>query len=77
MAGRKVKIYWHGWGSTIYDKGYLFQIKECDDYVDSFFIHVPRPENPDGIGDCEDEFHHINDLLSNTNLTKIVVERGG
>lgn len=75
--GKKVKLFWHGWGNKIHDEGYLFQIKECDDYVESFFIHVPNPQNPEGIGDVEPEFHHINELLSNTYLTKIVVERGG
>lgn len=74
-AGNKVKIFWHGWGNKIHDDGYLFQIKECDDYVESFFIHVPSPQNPEGIGDVEPEFRHINELLSNTSVTKIIIDK--
>lgn len=59
------------WKENIVDKGYLFQTPECNN--DSYFVHVPEPSNPSGKDSCDPEWRHLNELLSNPQLIKIII----
>lgn len=63
--GGKIEIKWKDREYT--DYGYAFQIPECDEDPDmqDFIIHVPKPDNSDGIDEATPVWVHLNSLLSN------------
>lgn len=68
-AGGKVKIYW------VYrdfeDDGYLFTLPDQEPEENDFFIHIPKPDNSDGIGDAPDVHIHMLELASFERVVKI------
>lgn len=73
-AGARVLIRWNGpYLAEIEDRGYCFALPEYDEQSYHFIVHVPKPENPGGIGDGDPEFWHLYDLLENGNVKSITV----
>lgn len=67
-AGCKVVVKWGGGMlKDVEDDGYCFSLPMCDEdyWMYDFFVHIPSPENPGGIGDIEGQFLHIGDLIKN------------
>lgn len=73
--GAKVSIKWKG--RTHRDVGYVFATPECDDDIDMLdvFVHVPEPDNEDGIGDAPAEWCHLNSLLLNEECLEITTQQ--
>jgi len=71
VLGAKVLIKWKG--RTFLDKGYLFATPEMDDDPDmmDFLVHVPNPDNEDGMDNAPAEWTHINCLLMNDECVSI------
>lgn len=74
--GAKVKIEWQNLDGTelCIDYGYAFLTPFQDDGIDDYFIHVPSPDNSSGKGNVPPEWQHINQLLSNRLVKKIIIE---
>lgn len=72
LPGREVTIQWN---DGVMDDGYLFTIPECDETIDyDMFVHVPKPDNSSGIGDAPEVWQHLNNLLTNDFVDKIIVK---
>lgn len=71
--GARVSIKWKG--RNFKDKGYIFATPECDDDLDmnDVFIHVPSPDNEDGMGDVPPAWCHLNSLLLNDSCIEIKI----
>lgn len=74
--GAKVSIKWKERNNS--DKGYLFATPEMDDDPDmfDFIVHIPNPDNEDGMDDAPAEWTHINFLLMNPDCTAIKCSGG-
>jgi len=70
--GGECKITWNDREAN--DYGYFFRIPGIHDLgsVDGdVFVHVPRPDNSDGIDDAPEQFMHLNDLLANERVKQV------
>lgn len=69
--GISVKIIWKDRSNP--DLGYLFQIPECEDDIDmlDFIIHVPNPDNEDGMDCAPSVWVHLKNLMSNKRVKSI------
>ena len=74
--GSTIKIHWQDeeCNDLCIDTGYLILLPFQDGDIDDYFIHVPRPENPGGIGNAEPEWTHINKLLKNPFVKYLIIE---
>jgi hypothetical protein len=76
--GCKVEILWHlPDGEEYYkiiDKGYAFHVGGMDTDCGDFFIHVPCSENPGGKGDGDEIWVHVNNLLINKLVRKVILK---
>lgn len=74
--GATIKIQWQDeeGNDTCIDEGYMFLLPFQDDYIDDYFIHVPKPDNSAGIGDAPPEWKHINNLLKNKYVKHLIIE---
>ncbi len=73
-AGSRCEIIWNDLGSDYPDIGYLFDlpIGNASDEGD-IFIHIPKPQNPDGIDTPPAVFLHLYDLLTNEQVKSVTV----
>lgn len=71
-----IKIKWVG--RTEIDRGYLFQLPKQDEDIDmgDFMVHVPNPDNSDGMDSAPPVWVHLNALLSNELVKWIKCSRG-
>ena len=76
-AGSTVEIIWDDWGADYPDKGYLFELPGTGaaDEAD-IFVHVPKPQNPDGMDTPPPVFLHLYDLLTNEQVVSVTVCEG-
>lgn len=73
-AGRTVEIVWDDWGETYPDKGYLFELPNlCAPDEADIFVHIPSPQNPDGMDTPPSVFLHLYDLLTNKQVVSVTV----
>lgn len=74
--GSNISIKWHG--RTFIDKGYVLQTPEQDEDLEmyDFFIHVPSPDNEEGIGDAPPVWVHIKSLLINDMVSWVKFTKG-
>lgn len=74
--GATIKIHWQDKKGRVVliDTGYMILLPFQDGQIDDYFIHVPRPENPGGIGNSPPEWAHINRLLKNPLVKQLIVE---
>jgi hypothetical protein len=70
--GDRIEIVWIDRDFT--DTGYLFQLPGMDDYGDmlDYFVHIPDPDNSDGIGNADAEFVYLWELLSFKRVKQII-----
>lgn len=73
-AGSWCEIIWDNWGVDYPDKGYLFDlpIGNASDEGD-IFIHIPKPQNPEGIDTPPPVFLHLYMLMTNELIKSITV----
>ena len=66
--GGKVDIKWSGRDEL--DKGYLFQFPIQDEDIDMWdlIVHVPNPDNSDGMGKALPVWVHFMSLLTNDDI---------
>jgi len=74
LAGAKVEIVWTGRGES--DNGYLFALPCQSPDEGDVFVHVPFPDNSDGIGDADPQWLHLFNLLKNKRVKKIICSGG-
>lgn len=74
--GATIKIHWQDLkGKDVcIDEGYMILLPFQEGEIDDYFIHVPRPDNPGGIGNSPPEWSHINKLLKNKLVKYLIVE---
>jgi cold shock CspA family protein len=74
LPGATVKVYWNDRRES--DKGYIFVLP--GQYADEgdAFVHVPQMDNSDGIGNGEEIYIHISEILTNERVKKVVVKGG-
>lgn len=68
--GGKCDIVWEG--RDYNDEGYVFALPNQDMELLDVCIHVPCPDNSDGIGDAPEEHVHLYFLLSNKKVKKVI-----
>jgi hypothetical protein len=73
--GAAVEIYWTGLGHEP-DLGYLFNLPNQEPDDGDCVVHVPHPQNPDGMDEGWPQWVHLFNLLSNRRSRRIVC-RGG
>lgn len=72
--GRKIKIIWDDYGDDFPDHGYLFELPGLSAPDESdIFVHIPKPQNPNGIGDADPVFLHLYDILTNKRVISVTV----
>lgn len=73
-AGSRCEIIWNDWGADYPDSGYLFDlpIGNSSDEAD-IFIHIPEPQNPEGMDTPPAVFLHLYDLMTNDQVKSITV----
>ena len=72
--GAKVSIKWADRDSL--DEGYIFSLPEMDDDPEmlDFLIHVPSPDNSDGMDNAPGEWAHVKYLLSMDDVLTITIK---
>lgn len=63
LPGAKIEIYWNDRGEN--DIGYLFAFPCQFPDEGDVMVHIPRPDNSDGIGDGDPVWLHLYNLLKN------------
>ena len=73
-AGSRCEIIWNEWDTYYPDSGYLFDlpIGNASDEAD-IFIHIPKPQNPDGMDTSEPVFLHLYALITNDQVKSITI----
>jgi hypothetical protein len=73
--GRRCIVEWNDWGTDYPDEGYLFDlpIGNSSDEAD-IFVHIPEPQNPDGIDTPPAAFLHLYDLMLNDMVKRITIK---
>lgn len=73
--GANIQIHWQDkkGKDVCIDEGYMFLLPFQQDEIDDYFVHVPKPENPGGIGNVDPEWAHINKLLKNPFVKYLIV----
>lgn len=74
MPGAHVEIFWKDREET--DTGYVFVLPNQSWDEADVCVHVPKPDNSDGIGDAPEVHIHISNLLINERVEKVVVTGG-
>lgn len=69
--GNKIEVQWVDREDS--DYGYLFTLPEMDGELNDFFIHVPSPDNSDGIGPAPEVHIHALELASFERVKKIKI----
>lgn len=72
--GSNVEIFWESRECT--DKGYTIVLPEQEFGEADVFIHIPFPDNSDGIGNAPEEHIHLGELLTNKRVLKVVFTGG-
>lgn len=74
--GATISIQWQDekGNDVCVDTGYMILLPFQDEHIDDYFIHVPEPDNPGGIGNAEPEWAHINKLLKNKLVKHLIIE---
>lgn len=72
QVGKKVMIKWTDRPKI--DDGYLFSLPMCTEDEGDLFIHVPSPNNDDGMDDAPPVWIHLPRLLSFERVKYIVVK---
>jgi len=73
-AGARIEIIWKDWGKENIDNGYLFDlpIGNSSDEAD-IFVHIPKPQNPNGMDTPPPVFTTIIQLILNNKVESIRV----
>ena len=71
-AGAKIEIKWKGRQET--DSGYLFALPESDVEISDIYVHVNQVSNEDGIGDADDVWINLYQLVNNDQVKWIKVK---
>lgn len=73
-AGSRCVIIWQDWGDDYPDEGYLFDlpIGNASDEAD-IFVHIPKPQNPNGMDTPPAVFLHLYDLMTNDMVVSITI----
>lgn len=74
MPGAHVEIFWKKRDET--DTGYVFVLPNQTWDEGDVCVHIPKPDNSDGMDDAPEVHIHISNLLSNKLVKKIVVTGG-
>lgn len=74
MPGAHVEIFWKDREET--DAGYVFVLPGQDWDISDVCVHVPKPDNSDGMDDAPEVHIHIANLLINERVEKVVVTGG-
>ena len=74
FPGANVEILWKGREET--DKGYVFVLPNQTWDEGDVCVHIPKPDNSDGMDDAPEVYIHISNLLSNKRVKKIIVSGG-
>jgi cold shock CspA family protein len=74
LPGATVKVYWND--RKEYDEGYIFVLP--GQYADEgdVFVHIPEMDNSDGIGNGEEIYIHLSQILTNERVKKVVTKGG-
>ncbi len=72
--GAGVEIFWKGREEP--DKGYIFTLPNQTWDEADVCVHIPNPDNSDGMDDAPEVHIHISNLLSNKRVKKIIVSGG-
>ena len=68
-GGNRVKIHWID--RDYVDKGYLFTLPTMAQDEGDVFVHVPSPDNSDGMGEAPEVHIHLLELASFDRVVKI------
>lgn len=71
IPGSAVDIYWTGLGNEP-DGGYLFSLPNQAPDEGDIMVHVPHPQNPDGMDEGWPQWVHLVSLLKNKRVKRIV-----
>jgi hypothetical protein len=73
-AGSRCTIIWQDWRNDYPDEGYLFDlpIGNASDEAD-IFVHVPKPQNPNGMDTPPAVFLHLQDLMTNDMVVSVTI----
>lgn len=74
FPGAHVEIFWKKRGEP--DKGYIFVLPNQTWDEGDVCVHIPKPDNSDGIDDAPEVHIHISNLLLNNRVKKVVVTGG-
>lgn len=75
VAGKKCDIHWSFPDYELVDEGYLFDLpigNESDE--GDIFVHIPEPENPSGMDTPPPVFTHLQCLMCNILVSKIIIK---
>lgn len=68
-GGNQVKIHWKD--RDYFDEGYLFTLPEMAQDEGDVFVHIPKPDNSDGMGEAPEVHIHLLELASFDRVLKI------
>jgi len=74
LPGSNVEIFWKGRQES--DKGYVFVLPNQTYDEGDFCVHIPRPDNSDGMDNSQEVYIHIFNLISNKRVNKIILNGG-
>ena len=73
-VGSAIDIYWESLGDNFPDRAFIFTLPldNLEDELD-FFVCIPEPQNPSGIGTPPPVYLHFYDLMTNPDLEEITL----
>jgi hypothetical protein len=73
-AGSIVEIIWDDYGKDYPEIGYLFELPGiCTPDEADIFVHIPKPQNPEGKDTPPPVFIHLYDILTNEKVVSVTI----